>query len=46
MQNDDAMNAVKYFDSVALHMCLPDKLGNLILTSYTFANHNYNEGSK
>ena len=34
MQNDDAMNAVKYFDSVALHMCLPDKLGNLILTSF------------
>ena len=34
MHKDDAMNAVKYFDSVGLHMCLPDKLGNLILTSF------------
>ena len=34
MHMDDVMNAVKYFHSVALHMCLPDKLGNLILTSF------------
>ena len=34
MHKDDTMNAVKYFDSVALLMCLPDKLPDLILTNF------------
>ena len=34
MHKDDAMNAVKYFDSVALHMYLPKKLPDLIFTNF------------
>ena len=34
MHKDDAMNAVKYFDSVALHMYLPNKLPDLIFTNF------------
>ena len=34
MYDDDAMNAVKYFDSVGLHKYLPDKLPDLIFTKF------------
>ena len=34
MYDDDAMNAVKYFDSVALHKYLPGKLPDLIFTKF------------
>ena len=34
MYDDDTMNAVKYFDSVALHKYLPNKLPDLIFTKF------------